>query len=466
MSRPLAGLLVLALAAAWPAGAEAAEVSAEGYYRLEPQVVDNIDLDRSSRDDSRIAFLEHEFLFALTFRTGEIEAAVGLELADGIAGRQSIRDSTSPFDDVTVVQLSPDTESSLVDFFWVRWQSEIVTLKAGWFTTDVGSYRLFLGQDGAPSVQLERAFGPLRLQYTYQKVAERLGIAESPEVPAPRSTLLGTGDVDAHYLLLDVRRQDLGSARLSRAALWGVYAVDRRPEDRAYQGVVGGQLDLRAGPAALYGEADLLFGKYRGTTPVALDRGPGDANDEAFTAGASMAGHVAFLGVSVDTLRSGTARRLQVGVEALRGSGDGDPTDGRADDITSLAIVHSNLDGDFELSRLFGVFPLAGHAEYVKRVGNLTVIKPFVTARVRESVDVGASAYWLQTTRSMAVVQGVTPTGERTRDLGWQYEGWVRVALGPGVSASLQYTYLVPGPGLRPGGDPAQSLYGALALRF
>lgn len=463
----LLGLLIAALAAAWPDGAGAAEVSAEGYYRLEPYVLDNIDLDRSNPRDRRIAFVEHEFLFALTFRTGEIEAAVGFELADGIAGRQSIRGEADPFDDVTVVELSPDTNSTLVDFFWVRWQPEIVTLKAGWFTNDLDSYRFFLGRDGAPSVQLERMFGPLRVQYTFQKVAERAFITETASsVPAPRSTLVGVGDVDAHYLLLDVRRQDLGPVRLTRGALWGVYASDRRPEDRAYIGVVGGQFSLRSGRVSLYGEGDLLVGKYRGTIPVSLNRGPGTANDEVLSAGAPLRGSVAFLGLAVDALRSGSGRRLQVGVEALRGSGDRDPTDGRAEDVTSLALVHANLEGDFELSRLFGPFPIGGHSQYLKYVGNLTVVKPFVAVRVWESLEVGAAAYWLRTARSVAAVLDGAPTGEWTRDLGWQYEGWARLAMGPGVSAALHYTYLVPGPALRPGGDPAQSLYGALMLRF
>jgi hypothetical protein len=475
-SRPLRRLAVAAaaglLVSGTPTLAPAAEFSARGAYQLEPQLADNVDLDAAARDDRRLAYLEHEFHLVFSLRTGAVEAAVGLELTDGAFGRQNVRDPSNPFDDSTTLQLSPDTETSLVDYFWVRWDARPVTLRAGWFTTDLGSSRFFLGEDGAPSAQLEWQPGSLRLQYTYQKVAERAGISTAPAadgapaVPAPRSTLVGAGDVDAHYLLLDVRRERLGPLEVRRGAVWGVYAADRRPEDQAHLGVVGGQLDLRLGALTLYGEADYLEGTYEGTVAARLDRGPGDVNDETLTAGARLRGAVAFAGTALDLGYWLTWAPVILGAEGLMGSGDREPGDGRAEDITALTIVHENLDDDFELSRLFGAFVLAGHREYLERVANLTVVKPFLAVRLGDALELRGAAYWLRTTRSVAVTLDGTPTGERSRDLGWQYEASARLGLAPGVSLSVVYAYLAPGPGLRPGGDPAQLLYGNLRFQF
>jgi hypothetical protein len=464
--------LGLALVASGPSVAAAAELSATGSYLLEPQIVDNLDLDGADRDDRRLSFIGQQFRTALSLRSGTVHAAIGLELADGLAGRQSIADPANPRDDVTTLQVSPDTGESPIDFFWARWDMALGVLRAGWFKVDLDSYRLFVGRRGAPALQLDVPLGVFTLQYTMQKVAERTGISTAPSpggppaVPAPRSTLLGTGDVDAHYLRLELKNQDLGPLDIRRIAVWGVHAADRRPEDAARLLVAGGTLHLRLGPAALYGEANFLTGEYEGSSPVTLTRGPGTADDELLVAGSPLRGHVAFAGVAVDIGEQVAALPLVVGVEAVRGSGDRSAADGRAGDTTSLRLVHENLDGEFELSRLFGTFVLAEHGEYFKTVDNLTAVKPFLVASIGRQLKLGAAAYRLATTRPVAVTRGGTATGEWSQDLGWQYEASAGWTFASGVTASLLYTYLEPGPALRPGGDPAQTLYTSLRFRF
>jgi hypothetical protein len=456
----------LALVASTPRASTGADLSVGGSYLLEPQVVYNLDLDAGATDDRRVDFIGQQFKTTLSLRAGSLDAAIGFELADGLVGRQNFGDAANPFDDTTTLQLSPDTGASIIDFFAVRWDMALGDLRAGWFTPGLDSYRLFLGRHGAPSVQLDVPLGVVELQYTFQKVAER-GAPSTPSTGSSASASPDrTGDVDAHYLRLQVRAQDLGPVQIRRAAAWGVHAADGRPEDKSRVVVVGGYLDLRLGPLMLYGEGNYLGGEFDGSEPAVASRGPGSTDDETITRGATLRGHVGFFGAGLDLGDTPLDLPLTVGVEALRGSGDRDPGDGRVEDLTSLAIIHRHLDTDFELSRLFGTFALADHSEYMKSVGNLTVVKPFLVASVGRRLKAGVAAYRLMTTRSVPVTLGGTATGERSRDLGWQYEGSLAWIFNPGVTASLLYAYLAPGAALRPGGDPAQLVYTSIQFRF
>jgi hypothetical protein len=458
----LAGLTLLC----GPGVSDAAELLAGGYLAVEPQLVDNVDLDAGDPDDGTVDFVGLQLKTTLSLRTESLDVAIGLELADGLAGRQAFGDPGNPFDDATALQASPDTGSSIVDFFWARWDMALGVLRAGWFTADLDSYRLVLGRHGAPGVQLDAPLGHAELQYTFQKVAER-GAPGTPSTgPSASDSDARTGDVDAHYLRLQLRTLDVGPIQLRRVAAWGVVAGDARPDDEVRVLVVGGYLDLRAGPLMLYGEANYLEGEYDGTRPALVARGPGTTDDETLTAGATLRGHVAFGGAGLDLEQTPLELPVVLGVEGLVGSGDGDPTDGRADDATSLAIVHRQLDTDFELSRLFGTFALGGHTEYVKTVGNLTVVKPYAVASIGRRLRAGLAAYRLATTRSVPVTLDGAATGARSRDLGWQYEGSLAWTFSPQVTASVLYSYLAPGPGLRRDGDPAQLVYTSLQFRF